>query len=51
MFLIELLLLIPPQLNEEDEKDEQEIQITVNTAGDKSLQQDSLHYNMIILCF
>ncbi len=35
----ELKKLFPPQLNEEDEK---EIEIIVDTAGDKSLLQDSI---------
>ena len=35
----ELKKLFPPQLNEEDEE---EIEIIVDTAGDKSLLQDSI---------
>ena len=44
----ELKKLFPPQLNEKDEK---EIEIIVDTAGDKSLLQDSiaLQHDYIVL--
>ena len=35
-------LFPPSQFNEIDEKDEKEIEIIVNTAGDESLQWDSI---------
>ena len=35
-------LFPPPQFNEIDEKDEKEIEIIVDTAGDESLQWDSI---------